>query len=96
VEDEEGPQRGRGTAADPGLPNRLLVYLLFAVSMISLWVFRPVLANGFVNWDDQIYLAELIRMGKFSWASLRWMWTSVQPFFPQLVSANGHPDDRLG
>ncbi|HXI85546.1 MAG TPA: hypothetical protein VNL17_15805 [Verrucomicrobiae bacterium] len=68
-----------------GLPNRLLVYLLFAAAVISLWVFRPVLANGFVNWDDQIYLTELARMGKFSWASLRWMWTSLQPFYLQPI-----------
>src|SRR5438045_6360531 len=72
-------------AAQPtqGLSSRLLIYLLLAVSGISLWVFRPALANGFVNWDDQGYLAELARMGKFSWSSLRWMWTSLQPFYLQ-------------
>jgi protein O-mannosyl-transferase len=68
-----------------GLPNRVLIYLLFAVSVISLGVFRPVLANGFVNWDDQLYLAELVRMGKFSWASLGWMWTSLRPFYLQPI-----------
>lgn len=74
-------------AAQPtqGQPNRLLVYLLLAVSVISLWVFRPVLANGFLNWDDQGYLAELTRMGRFSWSSLRWMWTSLQPFYFQPI-----------
>lgn len=66
-------------------PNRLIIYLLLAVSMISLWVLRPVLANGFVNWDDHIYLAELVRMGRYSWASLRWMWTSIEPFYLQPI-----------
>ena len=63
------------------------------VSAISLWVFRPVLANGFVNWDDQIYLAELARMGKFSWSSLRWMWTSLQPFYLQPIAWMTHLAD---
>jgi protein O-mannosyl-transferase len=82
-------------AAQPaqGLPNRLLIYLLLAVSAISLWVFRPVLANGFVNWDDQGYLAELARMGRFSWSSLRWMWTSLQPFYLQPISWMTHLAD---
>jgi tetratricopeptide (TPR) repeat protein len=73
--------------------NRLLVYLLLAVSVISLWVFHPVLANGFVNWDDQIYLAELGRMVRFSWSSLRWMWTSLQPFYFQPIAWMTHLAD---
>ena len=74
-------------------PNRTLICLLLAVSVISLWVFRPVLANGFVNWDDQGYLAELARMGKFSWSSLRWMWTSLQPFYFQPIAWMTHLAD---
>jgi protein O-mannosyl-transferase len=66
-------------------PTRLIIYLLLAVSLISLWVLRPVLANGFVNWDDHIYLAELVRMGRYSWSSLRWMWTSIEPFYLQPI-----------
>ncbi len=73
------------TQSTQGLPNRLLVYSLLAVAVISLWVFRPVLANGFVNWDDQIYLTELARMGRFSLSSLRWMWTSLQLFYLQPI-----------
>jgi tetratricopeptide (TPR) repeat protein len=52
-----------------------------------------VLANGFVNWDDQIYLAELARMGRFSWSSLRWMWTSLQPFYLQPIAWMTHLAD---
>ena len=62
-----------------------LVWSLRGVSIVSLWVLRPVLANGFVDWDDHIYLAELARMGRFSWSSLRWMWTSLQPFYLQPI-----------
>ena len=89
------PDRSVDGAAQPtqGLPNRVLIYLLLAVSVISLWVFRPVLANGFLNWDDQIYLAELGRMGRFSWTSLRWMWTSLQPFYLQPIAWMTHLAD---
>ena len=52
-----------------------------------------VLANGFVDWDDQIYLVELARMGKFSWASLCWMWTSLQPFYLQPIAWMTHLAD---
>ena len=65
--------------------TRALFSSLLAVSIISLWVFRPVLANGFVHFDDDIYLAELVRMGRFSLSSLRWMWTSLQPFYLQPI-----------
>jgi len=75
------------------IPMRTLVGLLLLVSAISLWVFRPVLANGFVHWDDHIYLAELIRMGRFSLSSLRWMWTSLQPFYLQPIAWMTHLAD---
>src|SRR5437879_6255020 len=72
---------------------RVLIGLLLSVSAISLWMFRPVLANGFVHGDDHIYLAELIRMGRFSWSSLRWMWTSLQPFYLQPIAWMTHLAD---
>jgi hypothetical protein len=65
--------------------SHALFWSLLAVSLLSLWVFRPVLANGFVHWDDHIYLTELARMGRFSLSSLRWMWTSLQPFYLQPI-----------
>jgi hypothetical protein len=89
------PDRSVDGAARPtqGLSNHILIYLLLAVSTISLWIFRPVLANGFVDWDDQIYLAELARMGRFSWSSLQWMWTSLQPFYLQPIAWMTHLAD---
>jgi len=77
--DEAAPSscRGRSICA--------LVCLLVAASAFSLWVLRPVLANGFVHFDDDIYLAELVRMGKFSLSSMRWMWSSLQPFYLQPI-----------
>jgi Flp pilus assembly protein TadD len=58
---------------------------LLLVTVLSLWVLRPVLANGFLHYDDDLYLAELQRMGSFSWSSLQWMWTSLQPFYLQPI-----------
>ena len=80
--------RSAGETAEPSSQRgstRALFWSLLTVSVISLWVFRPVLFNGFVHWDDDIYLAELVRMGRFSLSSLRWMWTSLQPFYLQPI-----------
>lgn len=51
------------------------------------------LVNGFVDWDDHIYLRELARMGTFSWSSLRWMWTSLEPFYLQPIAWMTHLAD---
>ena len=71
--------------SSPRIPVRVVAWSLALVSILSLWVFRSVLANGFVDWDDHIYLGELERMGRFSWSSLRWMWTSLEPFYLQPI-----------
>jgi protein O-mannosyl-transferase len=75
------------------VPIRVLLWSILLVTAVSLWVFRPVLFNGFVHWDDHIYLGELERMQKFSWSSLWWMWTSVQPFYLQPIAWMTHLAD---
>lgn len=82
---EQDGSRDEAVLSSRRIPMRVLVWTLLAVSTVSLWVLRPVLANGFVNWDDQIYLSELARMGRFSLLSLRWMWTSLRPFYLQPI-----------
>ena len=54
-----------------GVRAWVVFWSLLAVAIVSLWMLRPVLANGFVHFDDDIYLTELVRMGSFSWSSLR-------------------------
>jgi len=80
--DGSGDDRGRSAQA---IPVRVVAWSLALVSIISLWVFRNVLDNGFVDWDDHAYLGELERMGRFSWSSMRWMWTSLEPFYLQPI-----------
>ena len=82
-----------GARSSRRIPFRVVGCSLAAVSIITLWIFRPVLGNGFVDWDDQIYLRELMRMGRFSWPSLRWMWTSPQPFYLQPIAWMTHLAD---
>jgi hypothetical protein len=79
--------------SSPRIPVRVVAWSLALVSILSLWVFRPVLKNGFVDWDDHIYLGELARMGRFSWSSLRWMWTSLEPFYLQPIAWMTHLAD---
>jgi tetratricopeptide (TPR) repeat protein len=75
------------------VPIRVFLWSILLVAVVSLWVFRPVLFNGFLHWDDHIYLAELERMRGFSWSSLCWMWTSVQPFYLQPIAWMTHLAD---
>jgi hypothetical protein len=77
----------------PRVPVRVVAWSLALVSFLSLWVFRRVLDNGFVDWDDHAYLGELERMGGFSWSSMRWMWTSFQPFYLQPIAWMTHLAD---
>jgi len=79
--------------SSPRIPVRVVAASLALVSILSLWVFRPALKNGFVDWDDNIYLGELARMGRFSWSSLRWMWTSLEPFYLQPIAWMTHLAD---
>ncbi|MGO9243795.1 MAG: tetratricopeptide repeat protein [Verrucomicrobiia bacterium] len=85
--------KGRGVGLFRSISPRVVAALLALVTILSLWVFRPVLANGFVDWDDHIYLGELARMGRFSWSSLRWMWTSLEPFYLQPIAWMTHLAD---
>jgi tetratricopeptide (TPR) repeat protein len=87
---EQAPSVKEAVPSSQFPPVRVLLLSLLAVSIVSLWVFWPVLANGFVNWDDQGYVEELVRMGKFSLSSLGWMWTSLQPFYLQPVAWMTH------
>jgi tetratricopeptide (TPR) repeat protein len=87
---EQAPVANETDSSSQYLPVRVLLLSLLAVSVLSLWLFRPALANGFVNWDDQGYVEELVRMGKFSLSSLGWMWTSLQPFYLQPVAWMTH------
>jgi tetratricopeptide (TPR) repeat protein len=75
------------------IPVRVVGWSLAVVSFLSLWVFYPILDNGFVDWDDHIYLGELARMGRFSWSSMRWMWTSLEPFYLQPIAWMTHLAD---
>ena len=83
--DDATPAPLEAAPASQGVPVRFLALMLLLVVAVSLWVMRPVLANGFVHYDDDLYLGELERMGRFSWSSLQWMWTSLQPFYLQPI-----------
>jgi tetratricopeptide (TPR) repeat protein len=88
--DRSGDDLARGVAR---VPIRVVAWSLTFVSILSLWVFWPALNNGFVDWDDYIYLGELQRMERFSWSSLRWMWTSLEPFYLQPIAWMTHLAD---
>src|SRR5499433_4305234 len=46
------------------------------VALITFVVFSPALRNGFVNWDDFETIVENQNFRGFTWAHLRWMFTT--------------------
>lgn len=60
----------------------------FAVGMIAVFTaisFLPVLANGFVDWDEEI-LANSSHYQKLGWPALRWMFSNFQSGIYQPVT----------
>ncbi len=74
VEGEQEPSVRR----EPGAPARdrrtwlvpVLLILLVAVA------FLPALANGFVNWDDEVNFLENSQYRGLGWPQVRWAWST--------------------
>ncbi|MFQ5442324.1 MAG: tetratricopeptide repeat protein [Thermodesulfobacteriota bacterium] len=62
--------------------NKTLVLSLCAVTaIVTLIVYLPALNNGFVNWDDPLYVTENLHIRSLD---IKWLFTGV-------VAANWHP-----
>ncbi len=44
-----------------------------AAGAVAVFVFWPAVDNGFVNWDDPLYLQNVARLQRFSLAALEWI-----------------------
>lgn len=80
------PKKGPPLAASASAPRRGQSHFIsFGLAALVFVVFLPALGNGFVNLDDPLYVTanDHVR-GGFSWASLRWAFTS-------LAAGNWHP-----
>jgi protein O-mannosyl-transferase len=82
-------QRSRGAReADPnaaGQPDRRTLWISLALLAVTLAAFAGVLQNGFVNYDDDLYVfRNPLVHGGMSWRSLWWACTSIDV-------ANWHP-----
>lgn len=49
-------------------------YLVFAAAFLA---FLPVLGNGFVDWDDPLYLVNNPHFRGLGWENVRWMFTNT-------------------
>ncbi len=56
----------------------------FSVAVIAFLVYLPALQNGFVNWDDGLYVYENVRLQTPELRTLKW-------FFTGFVAGNWHP-----
>jgi hypothetical protein len=55
-----------------------------AIAILTIFVYLPVLQNGFVNWDDDRYVYENPHIQSFGSESVRWMFTAFH-------ASNWHP-----
>ncbi|MDP2689109.1 MAG: tetratricopeptide repeat protein [Deltaproteobacteria bacterium] len=68
----------------PSLDKRVIIPGAALVALITLIIYLPSLGNGFVNWDDPVYIHKNEFIRTLDFAFIRWAFTSV--FF-----SNWHP-----
>jgi len=73
-----GPTKGP-TAHGIDTPSRHLAgYCLAAlIALLTFAVYLPVLRNGFVNWDDTIYILENVPIRSLRWDFFHWAFTDT-------------------
>ena len=54
------------------------------VALVTFMVYLPALKNGFVNWDDNVYIYENVMIRNFNLKFIAWAFTSFDAF-------NWHP-----
>ncbi len=58
--------------------NRVwLAAMMLIVSGVTVWNFWPCVWNGFVRWDDPLYLKALQQHPKLSWNAVAWAFTTT-------------------
>ena len=55
--------------------------LALAVAAITVWVHWPCVHGAFLNWDDDLYLDEIVRHPRLSWQTVAWAFSTVVPFY---------------
>ncbi len=58
-------------------PRKLKSLLLFFLLLITFLAYRPVLHNGFTNWDDDRYLLENIDIRSLAWPNIKAIFTTT-------------------
>lgn len=68
-------------------------YLAGSISLITLAVYLPALRNGFVNWDDNAYVYDNIRIRSLDLSFFRWALTDIKIAYWQPVALISHALD---
>jgi len=60
---------------------RMILILALAVAAITVWVHWPCVHGAFLNWDDDLYLNEIVRHPQLGWQTVAWAFSTVVPFY---------------
>ena len=67
--------------------------LALAVAAITVWVHWPCVRNGFLNWDDDLYLEEMARHPRLTWQTVAWAFSTMVPFYYHPLTFLSHVAD---
>ena len=67
--------------------------LALAVATITVWIHWPCLQNGFLNWDDDIYLEAVAHHPQLDGETLAWAFTTTVPFYYHPLTLLSHVAD---
>jgi len=61
--------------------RRIIWFIGLLVFLVTFFVYTPTLKNGFVNWDDTLYIVENEHIRSLNHQSLSWMFTTFHAGF---------------
>jgi len=64
--------------------------LALSVAALTIWVDWPCVRNGFVDWDDYVYLNEVARHHELSLGTIQWAFSTVRPFYYHPLTRLSH------
>ena len=77
-------RHGRGTADNVSASRGARLATALALAIVVVLVYVPTLGNGFVDWDDEIYVVDNTHIRTLSGQLVRWSFSTSR-------ASNWHP-----
>ena len=61
--------------------SRNIAWLSVAIAALTIFVHWPAVHNGFVYWDDPLYLGKVSQLKRVSFSALEWIATALLPLY---------------